>query len=310
MPTVAFGEFRPDVNELDGQHTRSLLNVVPRGDGYGPFRALVSFTSALGAVCRGLFYGRNDDSTVTIFAATSQKLYRLDNTNFSWVDVSAGGGNYVALPGNANWSFTQFGDVVIAVNPNDDPQHYDLSSDSAFSDLGGTPPDAAYATTINRFVVLSGLTANPLRVQWSGLDDIENWTAGTGSGDFQDLPDGGPARPVVGGEFGIILQDFAVRRMIFNPGSETIFGIDRIAKDIGVLAPYSVCTSGNLVFFLSPQGFQQMDATGAMTPIGRERIDRTFALEWDEGQPQLMIGVADPRTHRVIFFYKDRKSVV
>lgn len=300
---MTFGEYRPDVNDLDGQHTRSILNVVPRGDGYGPVRALVSFTASIEEACRGLFYARNDDGTVTIFAGSSTKLYRLSNIDFTWTNVSAGG-SYTAMPANTNWSFAQFGDVVLAVQPNDDPQHYDLSSDSAFADIGDNPPNAAYVSIINQFVVLSGLTSNPRRIQWSGLGDFENWTAGTGSGDFQDLPDGGNARKVVGGEFGVILQDFAVRRMIFSPGSETIFNIDRIGEDEGILAPYSVCTAGNLIFFLSPKGFIQMDANGGMLPIGREKIDRSFFAEWDDGQPQLVMAAADPRSHKVVFVYK------
>ena len=34
MPLLAYGEYRPDV---EGQATRNILNVIPRGDGYGPF---------------------------------------------------------------------------------------------------------------------------------------------------------------------------------------------------------------------------------------------------------------------------------
>lgn len=304
MPSLGWGEWRPDVNELDGQHTLSINNVMPRADGYGPVRALSAFTQAIGAQCRGLFYARNDDGTVTIFAATSDRIYKLNNTSYAWDDVSAGGNAYITLPTNAQWQFAQFGDVVIAVQPNEDVQKFDLSDDATFSDLSGSPPDAAYVAVINQFLVLSGLAGNPRRIQWSAIGDITGWTAGTASSDFQDLPDGGNARPVVGGEFGIVLQDFAVRRMIFSPGSDVIFQIDRIGKDEGILAPYSVCTAGNLIFFLSPKGFVQMDANGGIIQIGREKVDRTFFAEWDDGDPQLMIGVADPRAHKVVFFYK------
>jgi hypothetical protein len=308
MPTLPFGEYRPDVNELDGQHTRSLLNVVPRADGYGPWRALAAFTQALGAACRGLFYARTDDGEVLIFGGTSTKLYRLDNTVFSWTDVSRGGSTYTTLPATAQWQFAQFGNFVIAVQPNDNVQVYDLDATDPFDDLTGSPPDASYIAIVNRFVVLSGLTANPIRVQWSALGDATGWTAGTDSSDFQDLPDGGIARPVVGGEFGMILQDFAVRRMIFSPGSELIFQIDRIGKDIGILAPYSVATAGNLVFFLSPQGFKQADSQGGLTDIGRERVDRVFFEDWDASKPHLMMGVADPRSHKILWAYKSASN--
>ena len=44
MALLAFGDFRPDVSDYEGQATRNIQNVIPRGDGYGPFP---SFTAAL-----------------------------------------------------------------------------------------------------------------------------------------------------------------------------------------------------------------------------------------------------------------------
>lgn len=304
MPTIGWGEWRPDISDLDGTLTRSISNVIPRADGYGPARALASFTEALGETCRGLFYARNNDGSVTIFGATEKRLHKLNNTTLTWSDVSAGGTDYTALAADAQWQFAQFNNIVIAVHANEDPQKFNLLSDVEFSTLSGSPPKAAYVSIINQFVVLSGLASNPTRVQWSAIGDVTGWTAGTDSSDFQDLPDGGTVRQVVGGELGIILQDFAIRRMVFAPGSDVIFTIDRIAKDEGVLAPYSVCSAGNLIFFLSPKGFMRMDTTGGLTPIGLEKVDRTFFDEWDSGSPHLMFGVSDPRTHRIIWFYK------
>ena len=37
MPLITFGEYRPDVSDYEGQATRNIRNVIPRGDGYGPF---------------------------------------------------------------------------------------------------------------------------------------------------------------------------------------------------------------------------------------------------------------------------------
>lgn len=308
---VPFGSFAPDVSDLNAQYTASIENVLPRGDGYGPFPGHVAFTSALAATCRGYFFARNEDQLV-VFAATSDRIYQLDNTTLMWTDVSQGGAAYTPLSDNENWQFAQFNNLVIAVQANEVPQVFDVTSDTEFSDLGGTPPQARYISIINRFVVLSGLLDDPYRVQWSGLNDTTNWTAGTGLSDFQDLPDGGVVRGVVGGEFGIIIQDGAMRRMIFSPGSDVIFQIDRISKDTGALAPYSIVNAGERVFFLSPRGFIQTDSSGAVTPIGKERIDRTFlgtssahaSLAYDSTALGLVIGVADPASNLVIWSYK------
>jgi hypothetical protein len=37
MPLLPFGEYKPDVSDYEGQATKNVRNVLPRGDGYGPF---------------------------------------------------------------------------------------------------------------------------------------------------------------------------------------------------------------------------------------------------------------------------------
>jgi len=302
---LALGEYRPDVSDHNAQaYTSSLLNVKPRADGYGPLNSPQAYTAALPAACRGYFYARRSDGSVAIFAATVDRLYLMDNTDFTWDDVSQGGLAYSALSSTAQWQFAQFNNVVLATQANEVVQSFTLGSSSAFADLGGSPPQAAYIAVVNRFVVLSGLLDQPYRVQWSGLNEIDNWTAGDNFSDFQDLADGGLNRGVAGGEYGMILQEGAIRRMVYVPGSELVFQIIRVAQDRGLNAPYSLVAAGEKIFFLTAQGFVQSDAAGLLTPIGKERVDRTFYAEWDSASPQLMIGVADPTTNVVIWVYK------
>lgn len=300
---IPFAEWRPDVSSLNAQYTDNVLNVLPRGDGYGPFPSNDAFASALAAPCRGYFFARNEDQIV-VFAGTETRLYQLDNTLLTWTDVSRGGLAYTSLSNNENWQFAQFNNFVIATQANDLVQVFDLTSSTAFANLAGSPPQARYISIINRFVVLSGLLDNPYRVQWSGLNATTSWTAGVGLSDFQDLPDGGIVRGVVGGEFGIIIQDGSMRRMVFSPGSDVIFQIDRISKDTGTIAPYSIVNAGERVFFLSPRGFIMTDASGTITPIGKERVDRTFLAGYDSTAIGLLIGAADPGANTVYWAYK------
>ena len=92
MPLIPWGDYRPDVSDYQGRHTRAVQNVLPQGDGYGPIKDLVDFTDALPAVCRGAFVALKSDGTVEIFAGTQTKLYRLDKTDLSWDNVSKGAG--------------------------------------------------------------------------------------------------------------------------------------------------------------------------------------------------------------------------
>lgn len=311
MPIIPFGEYRPDVSDYRGKHSTYILNAIPRGDGYGPFQDLSAYTSALPAACRGLFLARKNDGTIAVFAGTSTKLYLLNNTTQAWTDVSKAAGSYTALSGSDvqdNWSFAQFNNYIFAVQGNTVPQVYDLTVSSAFADLGGSPPNARYISVVNRFVVLSGITsgspANVYRIQWSGLNATTTWTSGVSSSDYQDLADGGIVRGVAGGEFGVIFQDTSIRRLTYAPGSDIVFGIDRISSDDGLFAPYSLVSAGDRIFFCSPQGFKMLLPGGYPMPIGKERVDRTFFDDVDTSNLQLFIGAHDPKQSRVFWAYK------
>lgn len=334
MSALPWGEYRPDISDHQSKHSRNILNVIPRGDGYGPFRDLLAFSSALSATCRGFFFARKNDGTIAVFAGTSTKLFLLDNTGGTWtnitkvgvaslllvdgasfltlvdgtsyLDLTTGTGNglYSALSGSAQWQFAQFNNYVIAVQQNVVPQVYDLTSSSAFDNLAGSPPQAAYVSVVNRFLVLSGILAPSVyRVQWSGLNATTTWD-GTAQSDYQDLADGGIVRGVAGGEFGLIFQDGSIRRMTYAPGSPYIFGIDRVSQDDGLFAPYSLIGAGDRVFFCSPQGFKMLRPGGYPEPIGKEKVDRDFFDDVDTGNLQLMIGASDPRSTRVYWAYK------
>ena len=306
MPFISFPEYRPDVDDFRGTHTQVLSGVLPRGDGYGPAKALQPFSAALAGASRGAFYARKTDGTIVVFAGTTANLYRLDNTTLGWTLVSKGGVSYSALPMSDNWQFAQFGNNVIACQANTVPQVFDVSVSANFADLAGSPPTARYVTVVGRFLVLSGLTSNPNRVHWSDLDGITTWTAGTGFSNFVDLPDGGVVRGVAGGEFGLVLQESATRRMVYVPGAKPAFQLERIGEEIGLLGPYSLIRAGSRLFFYSAQGFQAFAGGigGGVIPIGKERVDRTFAADLDTGALQLLVGAQDPGGTRVFWAYK------
>jgi hypothetical protein len=47
MPLLPFGEYKPDVSDYEGQATKNVRNVLPRGDGYGPFPDFAALSQAL-----------------------------------------------------------------------------------------------------------------------------------------------------------------------------------------------------------------------------------------------------------------------
>lgn len=303
-PILAFGSYRPDVVDYEGINSQLITNVVRRGDGYGPFPDLQIFTANLPGPCRGGFTAQAPNGQVITFAATANKLYKLDNATFTWVDVSRGGGTYATVPAFAQWQFVQFNSLVLATQENDVLQVFNLASSTAFSNNPGSPPQAASIAVVGQFVVLLGLLNLPFRMQWSGLGDTTNWTAGLNSSDFQDFTDGGITMAAAGGEYGVIFQARVIRQMTYAPGSSYIFQITRICEDQGLLMPYALARAESQIFFLSSQGWQQLSPGALPVPIGKEKIDRSFIADWDNSQQQLLIGTNDPNSTRVLFAYK------
>lgn len=301
---LPFGEWKPDLSDYEAIASQAITNVVARGDGYGPFQDFQAFTNALPAACRGFFCARNSDGSVKIFAGTATKLYLLDNSTLAWTDVSLGAGTYSALSSTANWQFAQFGLLVFATQANAVLQVFNMSSSTAFANNAGSPPQAAYISVVGQFLVLSGLLSTPYRIQWSAIGDTTGWTAGVNQSDFQDFADGGLVRGVAGGEYGVIFQDTTIRQLTYAPGSAYIFQITRIAEDQGLQAPYSLVRAGARILFYSAQGFQLLQLGQTPRPIGKEKIDRFFAADWDSANPQLFIGASDPNSTRVFFAYK------
>jgi hypothetical protein len=302
---LPFPEWRPDVSDFRGASSLVIQNVLPRGDGYGPFPDFQALSQPLPAACRGYVFARNADGSVAVFAGTATRLYKLNNTTFAWTDVSAGGAAYASLSAAFNWQFVQFNNFVIAVQQNAAPQVFDLTSSTAFANLGGAPPQASYVAVINRFVVLSGLLSFPYRVQWSGLNQITTWDNVTAQSNYQDLADGGLTRGVAGGDqYGIVFQDSAIRSMTFNPGSPTVFDILKLSASDGMFAPYSAVNAGGRTYFCSTQGFKVIPPGGYPTAIGKEKFDRAFFADVDQANLQLVIGAADPQAPRVYWAYK------
>lgn len=307
--TINLPEWAPDLTALGTNVSALISGVVARADGYGPFKSFQAMTQALPADSRGYFQARRSDGSIAIFAATVDRLYLLNNTTFAWEDVSQGGVAYSGLTTGANWRFAQFNDLVLAVQKGVPPQKFILSSATEFVDLGGSPPQAGHIAIINRFIVLTGLLSEPRRIQWCDLDAPEQWTAGVGLADYQDLPDGGTVHGITGGDyFGLVFQDEPIRSLTYAPGSAVTFQITKVSENDPLFAEYSTIQAGDRSFYLSGQGFKMYKAGGSAVPIGKEKVDRTFFADVDATNLQLIIGAADPTATRVYWAYKSQSG--
>src|ERR1700737_3319393 len=309
MARLLIGEYKPDLDDSFSTSTRTVKNVLPRVDGYGPFQDLSAFTQSLPGPCRGYAYARNPDGSVSLFAGTATRLYRLNNTDFTWIDVSVGGLAYTGLPSTDQWQFQQFNNLFFATQINAVLQIFNLSSPATFTNALGSPPQAKYITVVGRFLVISGISGQPYRVQWSGLNNVNSstsWDNLTLQSNFQDMADGGLVRGVAGGEYGLITQDAALRRMTYAPGNPIIFQITRISEEKGIFAPLSLTRSGDRLFWVGVDGFKMLIPGGYPQPIGKAKLDETFFADIDTNNLQLCIGASDPQGTRWFLAYKSK----
>jgi hypothetical protein len=275
-----FGAWAPDVAGVNNGVLVEARNVLPNVAGYGPIPDLTAYSSnALGEKCLGVISVKTSSGAWVVFVGTATKLYRdVDGVLTDYTRVA--GGAYSATDSD-KWSFANFGQYVIAVNPNDDAQVIDVDAGATnFSALGGSPPRARYVFAIKDFLCLAGLTSDPRAVRNSDINAPTTWTVGTGLCDEQTLPSGGRITGAVGGEFGYILSERAIRRMTFQPGLAPAFSIEVIDEHKGCASAYGAVAVGASVFFPSDNGFYQV-VGNQVIPIGANYVNEWFDTNSD-----------------------------
>lgn len=304
MAEIKFGQYAPDVASVGTSFTNYVKNVYPQvADGYGPLRGPLDFSLAMTGTPQGLFGAVKTDGTSSLFAGSGTKLYNLNGVTRAWEDVTRTVGGDYSVASSTLWDFCQFGNIVIAVADGNAPQYFTLGSSTDFAVLAGSPPQARRVAIVGDHVVLSGLTSTPNRIHWSAINDTTGWTAGTALSDYQDFPDGGAVQGVAGGEFGIVFQERAIRRMI-GVGPPTIFQFQRISSDRGALMRYGFCQAAGNIFFLANDGFYRIDPGGGITDIGSNRVNKKIFDEIDPTQQNFVQAVSDPASARVFWFYR------
>jgi hypothetical protein len=305
-------------------------NVLPAENGFAPLPSAAASTAALPDTCRGAVSVLLDDGTSQTFAGTQTRLYKLGPTG-GWDEVSAlvdvvddlgdpieddaaeviqiPGGEYSVGSGE-QWKFALYGTLLLTTNVNDGPQKFDLLTSSNFEPLGGSPPAARYIDIVREFVFLGAIDGNEKRVQWSAIGDAEGWTAGTNESDFQDFPNGGPVRGIVGGETVYIFQAAKVTRGTYVPGSSFIFQFDEVEGAAGLAAPHSLVRLRSDAFYLAPDGFRRFNLSGASsTPIGTRKWAKWFLADKKPGFDLQVFGAANPTRPIIVWAYVSTSNI-
>jgi hypothetical protein len=277
---LPLGDWTPDAPAFKNPGLVDALNVYPSAGGYSPFPSPVAQSDTTTEVVTGADMFFDVNSNAVICGGSSTRLFTLRS---STVTETTG---YSATA--SGWKFERFKDLIIAASIENDLQYLtDIDTDDTWSVLTGTPPKAAQIGRVDDFIVVGDLVdieaGNPTvhhRIRWSAKNNpAASWATdrGTMCG-YQDLdPADGKITAIVGGRFGLVFQERAIRRMVFV-GAPQVFDFPYVAVGQGAVAPGSVVTIGADTFFLSQDGFHRTNGSDIQN-IGYGRINEWFSAE-------------------------------
>jgi hypothetical protein len=185
-----------------------------------------------------------------------------------------------------------------------------MGTSSKFANLAAAAPKCRHLAVVRDFVVAGNILGQTNRIHWCSIDDPSDWPtigsadAAAKQSDRQDLPVGGAVQAIrgaIGGLDGVVFCEKAIYHMQFD-GPPHVFSFRAIEQDRGAYAPNSVVNVGPFAFYLGEDGFFTFSGSGS-SPIGDQKIDKTFFADLDTSYLYRIYGAADPINKLVFWAY-------
>lgn len=299
MNLIPFAPFEPDKALLgvlsENGHAPEARGIIPCASGYKPLPSpqLEPGLAALPGDFMGGVALYDTERNSLVVAGTKTNLYLLKSG--AWTSLRSG-----RTMTSGQWDFARYGNTLIAVNGADVPQYatIGIGSVSTFKDVPGAPV-ASSVEVVGEFVMLGGVDVTKIR--WSAIGNPLSWPApGSNAAQYtqadeQDFPDTGSTVAVSGALTGtdvIVFTERAVHRGQYV-GSPYVFQFDILDKRRGALAPASVVTADNGVFYLAEDGFYVTDGASVRN-ISAERVTEWFRSVSDDTLRYQTRGGRDP----------------
>ena len=299
---VPFGEWLPDQPEHLNPGANVATNVYYALNSYKRFPSLVNYSSNnISADSRGAGSFRDNAGNVYNFVAKNTDIYQLDGGSFTSRKGSLTGSN------TDYFTFTQFGNYIIASNGVDAPQYYLMGTSTNFANLStiatnGTVPTFRVSGVIRDFLVTGNQSSNQNRIQWSGINDITTWQSGTKQADQQDLPgSGGEIVHITSGEIGYVFRQNQIIRMDYVGGA-TVFRLSVISPNRGAVYGRTVCQDNRRVFFYADDGFFEINGDNVIS-IGAEKVNRFFDANVNKAYTDRICAAVDPFNQLALWLY-------
>ncbi len=299
---IPFGEWLPDQPEYLNPGANTANNVYFARQSYKRFPSLVAYSSNnISANSRGAGSFRDNSNNVFNFVANNTDIFQLDGGTFTSRKGSLTGGN------TDYFTFTQFGQFVVASNGKDAPQYYEMGTSTNFANLStigtsGTVPVFKVSGVVRDFFVTGNHTNNSNRIQWSGINDLTTWQPGTKQSDLQDLPgSGGQIVHITSGEIGYVFRQNQIIRMDYVGGA-TVFRLSVISPNRGAVLGRTVCQDNRRVFFYADDGFFEINGDQVIS-IGAEKVNRFFDANLNKAYTDRICAAVDPFNQLALWLY-------
>ena len=303
---IPFGEWLPDQPEHGMKGANVATNVYHALGSYKRFPSLVSYSNNnIVKNAKGAGSFRDNANNIFNFVATKTDIFQLASGTFTSRKSGLTGGE------DDFFTFTQFGNYVIASNGVDQPQYYLMGTSTNFANLNaiqsaGTTPLFRVSGVVRDFLVSGNISTATNRIHWSGINDISAWSGK--QSDFQDLPgSGGKIVHVTSGEVGYVFRQNQIIRMDYVGGA-VVFRLSVISPNRGAVYGQTVCQDNRDVFFYSDDGFYQINGD-SVAPIGVEKVNRFFDLDLNKAYTDRIKAATDPFNQLAMWAYPSKDAV-
>jgi hypothetical protein len=306
MTVLPFAAFEPDNSGYDSQVTAAGANALPAKAGWVPAKGFAAGTlTALSGTCRG-FHVLDYNGVTRYFAALSNDLLEYNTGTLAWDSIK--GALTINLADGVTVKFDRRGDWLRACDSSNKLMRFDLTD--ATSPVFVTTADAP--SGLIQVGSYFDLTVGIFNINDQGYyacsdtDDDTNWS--TGLALEQPLPGGGKVTGMAIGEKVMVFQSRKLHRLSYTSDATLILVRDEIDTGRGALGPDGVCVGGNRVFFVGVDGFYYSDWSGAVYPIGQDRVNEFFLDRCSSADRAYVLTFDDPLSERVAFAYLASES--
>jgi hypothetical protein len=315
-PKFKFGDWSPDLPELDNPGLIEAANTVWSGGAYRSYSPLVATSAALPggkALAAYRFSSPGGTPPDGIFAMST------DGSAHTYLSYAASGFSFIDITPNITGTglfasdracFTQFGDrVFVTYGTSSVSQNAPLVGPAGgvtpvfvvLSGPDGFAPNALYCGVVGQFLVLVNNTTTPnfsaAAIQWSGINAPLNWPAPNSAQAIAEQSGAqtmdvrlGAANGISGADqWGIVLMEGGIVRMTYAGGA-VVFQFDTIYRGPGNLTQSGWVKIGGIVYFISAIGILSTDGSqvqnisdGKLNKWLTDNADFGFPLAFDCG---------------------------